>query len=961
MSEMLAQMHSRVDGMLGAVSPDFPVTRPSGASSSYAQFEPIAGDHLLLKFAADLVRMQSNPGMKILLEVLKPTLLRRISADKDPHTALSALLKDVPAGAGVITLAVRFFEHAPLGIRLLMINGQSDGDLIELGRKFSFPRGCPVLWKEGEYIDFRGFYPKFDNDSKSQGEFQYGLLDGAMSLYFFKKWSGFLLHVIAFKAGDGYHWTVCSKKSASTRADAAERGMKDYIAMGRAIMERILSDSVIKELADAHLYMGGEAMAREDDFHGYITRGGEDTVVITCVGEGTFGRCDGGGDSFGGSLVSYRPSNEVLDFCRAHSLPCDTSIEARGSSEGLKRFVRAILEDRDGLRNGDFDRAVDRFTQRDEGLVTRKKGTIDHARVVGDVLEGFVFNIVYADGGRKTVKVKLPHYTWRTFFLRPVIASSRDDPDRFAGFVSEATRHRMARVAGIWMVSESGKARFTLMMKAAAVLLKEGQLGDEPSLHVRVADEVTRIADADMARITALANDFDAMLSRFASDSDVPVSVCLIVGPIGSGKSTTMRRLQRLRPDRFECVDGDLIAGGATEKLGPERNAMTLARVWETILRGKVPIISQGGGIFTVWEGEDLVCSLKQRIQKIFRRDTHLVALVMAPDPSVSTLSETPLAKAGRAEFLERVYDTSEEYMHAVHARRVEQYQAAKGDDTVPAWTASMSVSDLNTRSKGNRAHAAAVVESAKHIFAVPYDPAAHLASLEGVKGLEAVAALLTPIPAGLKVGYFDQVRLVVAEAGLEKARHITLEYVKRDQAPLELGGADIRGYLTRAQAWAEGGALLPATRYTLKLGDKPKDWKPITLGVLTQTRDSETEAAAVAGPVVVANAHVTEESGAFAPAAMGQAAEFILNRWDTEGAVLELATKQNVRLAFRPTPAHVVVTERNGREIPTNIPANYETAAISYTILGVAAFAHEDDAFSMPPKGVMGGAKKKK
>ena len=50
----------------------------------------------------------------------------------------------------------------------------------------------------------------------------------------------------------------------------------------------------------------------------------------------------------------------------------------------------------------------------------------------------------------------------------------------------------------------------------------------------------------------------------------------------------------------------------------------------------------------------------------------------------------------------------------------------------------------------------------------------------------------------------------------------------------------------------------------------------------------------------------------------------------------------------------------KNNRDISTNIPANYETAAISYTILGVAAFAHEDDAFSMPPKGV-GGAKKKK
>jgi hypothetical protein len=159
---------------------------------------------------------------------------------------------------------------------------------------------------------------------------------------------------------------------------------------------------------------------------------------------------------------------------------------------------------------------------------------------------------------------------------------------------------------------------------------------------------------------------------------------------------------------------------------------------------------------------------------------------------------------------------------------------------------------------------------------------------------------------------------------------------------------------------------LLPATRYTLKLGragdeNKPREWKSLTLGVLTQTRDSEAEAAAVVGPVVKENAHVTEDSGAFAPAAMGRAADFILKSWDTQDAELQLATKQNVALSFRRTEAYSDVTDRNGRKIATPIPANYEAAAISYTILGVAAFVHDDDAFSAPPKGAMGGGAKKK
>jgi hypothetical protein len=424
-----------------------------------------------------------------------------------------------------------------------------------------------------------------------------------------------------------------------------------------------------------------------------------------------------------------------------------------------------------------------------------------------------------------------------------------------------------------------------------------------------------------------------------------------------------LKQLQKIEKDRFESVDGDLIAGRMTEQLGPERNAMTLARVWETVLKHKVPIISQGGGIFTEYTDEVLVCSLRARIEKIFRRKTNLVALIMKHDPTTNSVSEVA-DKDALPDLIDRIYDTSDEYMQTVLSGRIERYQKAVETgvnlDNMVAWTkeGTPPSSAMNERSNANRVHALAIAQSADHVFTVPYNmEESHIGSLLKIKGLDAVAKLLTPIPTGLTVGVFEQVRLVVWEKSLAKARHITLHYAGNGSG-VDLSFEDIQRYRTNAFACSEDG-LLPAVRYTLQMkpkgSDSLKDFKGITVGVIKPPRGSDDGA-------LVDNAHVTEEGGIFPARLMQEVAKWMKDT--SEPLVLKVeqrgAPAKEFEFEFQEA-SEVVQVAKNGKTWSQKIPANFVTHEISYTILGVAAFIHKDDVFSSGPKTGGAGAKKKK
>jgi hypothetical protein len=81
-----------------------------------------------------------------------------------------------------LDIKVQITHNEDEKVYLVMINGKLDLDLMYCAKHYQFPRGCPVLWKPGQFVDFRGFYPKFDNDAKKQDSFDASLLDGAVKL-----------------------------------------------------------------------------------------------------------------------------------------------------------------------------------------------------------------------------------------------------------------------------------------------------------------------------------------------------------------------------------------------------------------------------------------------------------------------------------------------------------------------------------------------------------------------------------------------------------------------------------------------------------------------------------------------------------------------------------------------------------------------------------------------------------
>ena len=95
----------------------------------------------------------------------------------------------------------------------VMVSCHQDFILINLGKKYNFPRGFPILWIPGKLIKLFGFYPKFDNDDRQSPDTE-SEFDDVNNIQFFKKWSGYLGQVCIFKLGDKLCWSCCSKNSA---------------------------------------------------------------------------------------------------------------------------------------------------------------------------------------------------------------------------------------------------------------------------------------------------------------------------------------------------------------------------------------------------------------------------------------------------------------------------------------------------------------------------------------------------------------------------------------------------------------------------------------------------------------------------------------------------------------------------------------------------------------------------
>lgn len=475
------------------------------------------------------------------------------------------------------------FDHDDLYI--VMIVGKSDNDLVKIGKSHGFPRGFPIVWHIGKSMRYFGFYPKFDNDQRQTID-NLDEFNGVVQIDFFRKFSGYLVQLIAFEHNGVQYWTICSKNS----ADGESKFIQDAYDVIHDSMTS-LTDTMIKD----KLHICGELMSVNDQCHG--TQIIQEAFIVTTIGTGhttNIGTVYAKPDKF----VNFMSNNELSDFCHLHGLFCDDSVSITGDM--CEQFLKTLTDGRDFMTNDKLTSMIDSIG------ATVKVGTTNHASVLGNVLEGIVFHLVFENGTKMTKKYKFPMYTVRTMLLRPLIGN---------GYVYG--KHLLKPIKSYvdnWCVTENGKKYWA---NFALHCLKEAKVYDYCPLvgkHIQISDH-----------LLGLSHDLEP-ITNFDDCTNHTVIICM--GPIGSGKSSYAEHIVK-SIQNAEHIDGDVL--GLTKevvgKLGIERNDYTIWKVIECLMAGKVPVVSTGGGVFFSMKKEATFI-LRERIMSVLNVNVKIILCI---------------------------------------------------------------------------------------------------------------------------------------------------------------------------------------------------------------------------------------------------------------------------------------------------------------------------------------------
>jgi hypothetical protein len=141
---------------------------------------------------------------------------------------------------------------------LIIISGNNDHTLLQLGEAYNFPRGFPVIWVPNKILNMYGFYPKFENDKNREESLNKEIFKNSIQMNFNFKYSGFLGQVIAFEINNIKYWTTCAKNS------TANVYSQDIFRL----IKSSITPQLLDNMCENNIHFCGETMSKYDQTHG---------------------------------------------------------------------------------------------------------------------------------------------------------------------------------------------------------------------------------------------------------------------------------------------------------------------------------------------------------------------------------------------------------------------------------------------------------------------------------------------------------------------------------------------------------------------------------------------------------------------------------------------------------------------------------------------------------------------
>ena len=172
-------------------------------------------------------------------------------------------------------------------------------------------------------------------------------------------------------------------------------------ALGRDVARLFqphLTPRLLEAMRAGRLHLNAEMMSKNDQTHGAAVL--NESPVFTSGGRGLYidlaaGTVEGPADRF----VRFLGFRETVAFCTEHGLPVDSAIIATGAA--ARGFMAAVSAARDRMTDSLFHECLAGL----EG-VDVVPGTVTHAHVLGEVLEGLVIH--QYTGGTGSVRPSWP-------------------------------------------------------------------------------------------------------------------------------------------------------------------------------------------------------------------------------------------------------------------------------------------------------------------------------------------------------------------------------------------------------------------------------------------------------------------------------------------------------------------------------------------------------------------------